>query len=79
MYHVNAKNATVVIKIELLQILLNVLFLLKKVLFFSFLAHFCTISKREHMFYINYTKKIKSRRKSEFLPTLPMKYDHCGL
>ena len=45
--------------------------------FLRFLAHLCAILTREHTFWINNARTIRFRRVSEFLPTLPYKYDHC--
>ena len=78
-YHVKVKNATVVIKVELLHIPLNFLLLLQKCRISYFLTHFCAILTKEHIFCIYYNTIIRFRRESEFLPTFPMKYDHCVL
>ena len=72
-------NVTVVIKVELLHFQLKFTFLTKKAQYLSLLAHFYTIVTRDPVFCINYTTRIWFRRISEFLPTLPYKYDHCAL
>ena len=54
-------------------------FYFKNVQFLRFITHFCTILTREHTFCISNNPMIRFRRISEFLPTLPYKYDHCGL
>ena len=72
-------NATVVIKVALLHFLLKFTFLPRKAQFLCLLTHFYTILTRNPVFCISYTTTIWFRRISEFLPTLPYKYDHCGV
>ena len=51
----------------------------QKVQFFSLLTHFCTILTWKLVICIVCAIKINFRIRSEFLPTLPIKYDHCAM
>ena len=50
-----------------------------KFFIFTFLSHFCTILRWKTIFCSSYITIKGFRRKSEFLPTLPIDYDHCAL
>ena len=73
-----AENDTVLIKVELLHINLKLKFLLQispiSKLFNVFLSNF----DQGTFFCTKYNTIIRFRRRLEFLPTLPMKYDHCA-
>ena len=74
-----AKNASVVIKVELLHTNLNLLFLLQICLISQLFNVFLSDFDQGTYFCTNYNTTIRFRRQLEFLPTLPMKYDHCAV
>ena len=78
-YYVNEMNATVVIIVELLYSILFFLILCQKCPISQVLTHSYTNLTWNPAFCTIYTPLIRFRSKYEFLPTLPIEYDHCAV